>query len=338
MDAGNRNRSEINIKMRKTEEKHPFYLSIVVPLYNEEDSVEDLVCKILETANSFDFPYEIVLVDDGSTDRTWKIIEELAGSNRHIRAIKLRRNFGQTNAMVAGFDHAQGEIIVTMDGDLQNDPADIPYLLEKINEGYDIVSGWRKNRKDRFSRVFPSIVANRIISMTTGVRLHDYGCSLKAYRSKIIKSVNAYGEMHRFFPALASMTGARISEIPVKHYPRRYGFSKYGPGRIYRVLSDIFAMNLIIRFSSQPLKGFIFGAMPFAMLTGLFGALSALAFFHQWTAGKSMFFFIAAALCGVAAIHLVYLGVLGEIFRNSSLRTQAQLPEIEMKEITIKIG
>ena len=322
--------------MRTSEETYPIYVSIVIPLYNEEDSVARLVNEIIEAGNSFDFSYEIVLIDDGSTDRTWGIIKGLVGRNGSIRAIKLRRNFGQTNAMVAGFDHAQGEIIVTMDGDLQNDPADIPLLLEKISEGYDIVSGWRKHRKDRFSRVFPSIVANFIISKTTGVRLHDYGCSLKAYRSKTIKAVNAYGEMHRFLPALASMIGARITEIPVGHYRRRFGVSKYGPGRIYRVFSDIFAMNLIIRFSSQPLKGFVLCALPFAMLAILFGALSLLAFFLHWTAGKSMFFFTAAALCGVAVIHLVFLGVLGEIFRNSSLRAQAHPAEVETTEISIK--
>ena len=321
--------------MNKNEENALIHLSIVIPLHNEEDSVESLVDKILETGDQFDFSYEIVLIDDGSTDRTWEIIEGLAGG--WIRAIKLRRNFGQTSAMVAGFDYARGEIIVTMDGDLQNDPADIPLLLKKMAEGYDIVSGWRKNRKDHLLRVFPSIVANHIISATTGVRLHDYGCSLKAYQAKTIKAINAYGEMHRFFPALANMTGARVTEIPVKHHPRRYGTSKYGSGRIYKVFSDIFAINLIIRFSSQPLKGFVFGALPFAMLPIFFGALSVLAFFLQWTAGKSVFFLIAAALCGVAVIHLFYLGVLGEIFRNSSSRTQVNPPENEMKEINPKI-
>lgn len=319
--------------MKKNEENAPIHLSIVIPLHNEEDSVASLVDKILETADQFDFSYEIVLIDDGSTDRTWAIIEGLAGG--WIKAIKLRRNFGQTSAMVAGFEHARGEIIVTMDGDLQNDPDDIPRLLKKMAEGYDIVSGWRKNRKDHLSRVFPSIVANHIISATTGVRLHDYGCSLKAYQAKTIKAINAYGEMHRFFPALASMTGARVAEIPVKHHPRRYGISKYGPGRIYKVFSDIFAMNLIIRFSTQPLKGFVYCALPFALLTILFGALSTLAFIHQWTAGKSMFFFIAAALCGVAVIHMIYLGVLGEIFRNWNFRAQAHAPDIEMKEIAV---
>ena len=259
------------------------YLSIVVPLFNEEESVENLLASILEVGEGFDFPYEIIFVDDGSTDRTWGIIERLKKATPNLKAIKFRRNYGQTSAMVAGFDHSSGEIIVTMDGDLQNDPADIPLLLKKIAEGYDIVSGWRKNRKDHFSRVLPSKIANGIISITTGVGLHDYGCSLKAYRAECVKSLRAYGEMHRFFPALASMTGAKITEVPVNHFPRKYGASKYGFDRILKVLSDIFAMNLIIRFSSMPLKGFTVCSLPFLLLTLFFGVLAVLALIYQWT-------------------------------------------------------
>lgn len=246
------------------------YLSIVVPLYNEEESVAKLLETILEVGNEFDFDYEIIFVDDGSEDGTWEIIEHLKQTTPQLRAIKLRRNYGQTSAMVAGFDHAEGEVIVTMDGDLQNDPSDIPLLLAKLEQGYDIVSGWRKNRKDHFSRVIPSRIANALISFTTGVRLHDYGCSLKAYRAKNIKSLKAYGEMHRLLPALAKMTGARIAEVPVQHYPRKYGSSKYGFERIFKVLSDILAMNLIIRFSSNPLKGFVMCALPFCFVEFIF--------------------------------------------------------------------
>ena len=242
------------------------YLSIVVPLFNEEESVEKLVAAIMETSRKFEFNYEIILVDDGSTDATWQTLEAIKVVFPEIRGIKLRRNFGQTSAMVAGFEYAKGEIIVTLDGDLQNDPTDIPKLLRKLDEGYDIVSGWRKDRKDHWSRVLPSKVANRLISFTTGVHLHDYGCSLKAYRSECIKSIKGYGDMHRFFPALASMTGARVTEVPVNHYPRRHGKSKYGFDRIFKVFSDIFSMNLIIRFSSMPLVGFCLCA------TSIFGA------------------------------------------------------------------
>jgi glycosyltransferase involved in cell wall biosynthesis len=311
------------------------YLTIVIPLYNEEDAVIPLIQAVGETILQFAFNSEIILIDDGSTDRTWNRIEALAEQSENVRALKLRRNFGQTNAMVAGFDHARGDVIVTMDGDLQNDPADIPELIAKMNEGFDIVSGWRKDRKDRYSRVFPSIVANYIISETTGVRLHDYGCSLKAYRAKTIKTVNAYGEMHRFFPALASMSGARIAEIVVRHHPRRHGISKYGPRRIYKVLSDIFAMNLIIRFSSRPLKGFTISALPFGLLTFFFGLLSVLAAVQQWTAGKSLFFFTACVLCAITAIHLVNLGVLGEILLNSSPMDQRASADNTIEEIDL---
>lgn len=329
-------RAKFDSILNHVKKENSVYLSIVVPLYNEEDSIERLVDTIVEIGDSFPFTYEIIFVDDGSTDRTWEIIEGLATSMEILRSIKLRRNFGQTGAMVAGFDHARGEILVSMDGDLQNDPSDIPKLLTKINEGYDVVSGWRKNRKDHFSRTIPSIVANYIISKTTGVRLHDYGCSLKAYRSEHIISLNAYGEMHRFFPALASLTGARITEISVKHHPRRYGYSKYGFGRIFKVFSDIFSMNLIIRFSSKPLKGFVFVALPFLMLAGFFLALGMLAFVLQWTSNKSMFFLMASALSGIACIHLFYLGLLGEIFKNSGSGTITYPAEIEINEIRIE--
>jgi glycosyltransferase involved in cell wall biosynthesis len=304
----------------------PLYLSIVVPLYNEEESVEKLLSNILVATKQFDFAYEIIFVDDGSNDNTWAIIEKLKETTPPLKAIKFRRNYGQTSAMVAGFDHAEGEIIITMDGDLQNDPSDIPLLLKKMEQGYDIVSGWRKNRKDHFSRVLPSRIANAIISWTTGVRLHDYGCSLKAYRSQCIKPLNAYGEMHRFFPALASMTGARITEVPVNHYARKYGVSKYGFERILKVFSDIFAMNLIIRFSSTPLKGFAFSSLPFFLMTVFFGILSIISWNFQWTSGKTLFFFIAMAVSGMAVVHLIALGVLGELVVGTSDLSHTKLP------------
>jgi glycosyltransferase involved in cell wall biosynthesis len=311
------------------------YVSIVVPLYNEEESVETLLSDILKTAESFSFNYEIIFVDDGSKDKTWEIIESLKKTTPKLKAIKFRRNYGQTSAIVAGFDHAGGDIIVTMDGDLQNDPSDIPMLLEKIDEGYDIVSGWRINRKDHFLRSILSRIANAIISLTTGVRLHDYGCTLKAYRAECMRPLNAYGEMHRFFPALASMTGARVAEVPVKHHPRTYGFSKYGYARILKVVNDILAMNLIIRFSSNPLKGFVLCALPFLLLTLFFGFLAALAVAYQWTAGKALFFIISSGLNGMAVVHLAVLGVLGELVVSTSDLCHTQLPEIGKKTIFI---
>lgn len=311
------------------------YLSIVVPLYNEEESVDKLVARILEAASRFEFAYETILVDDGSTDGTWKNIERLKESVANLRGIKFRRNFGQTAAMVAGFEQASGEVIVTMDGDLQNDPNDIPLLLSKMDEGYDIVSGWRKYRKDHWSRVWPSKVANWIISKTTGVYLHDYGCSLKAYRTECIKPLKAYGEMHRFLPALASMTGARVTEIPVNHHPRMHGKSKYGFNRIIKVFCDIFSMNLIIRFSSRPLTGFALFALPFFCLSAFFGILSIMAVVLQWTPGKASFFIIASALSGMAMFNLIVLGILGELVIGTSDLSVAQMPSLTRKPIKV---
>jgi len=311
------------------------HLSIIIPLYNEEESVEKLVAAISEAGRQFEFNYEIILVDDGSTDSTWQTMEMLKAVFPQIRGIKLRRNFGQTSAMVAGFENAAGEIIVTMDGDLQNDPADIPKLLSKMKEGYDIVSGWRKDRKDHWSRVWPSKVANSLISITTGVHLHDYGCSLKAYRPECIKSLRGYGDMHRFFPALASMTGARVTEVPVNHYPRQHGQSKYGFDRIFKVFSDIFSMNLIIRFSSMPLVGFCLCAIPFLVLTIFFGILAVSAWLFDWTEGKFVFFLLSGVISGMAVMQLVLLGTVGELMVGTSDLSHTSMPALLKKEIKV---
>jgi len=311
------------------------YLSLVVPLYNEEESISLLMNEISKAIEKLDVSVETILVDDGSTDRTWDIIEGLAKLYPNLRALKFRKNFGQTSAMVAGFEYARGEIIVTLDGDLQNDPADIPMLLDKINEGYDIVSGWRRNRQDHFSRVLPSQVANYMISVTTGVRLHDYGCSLKAYRAACIKPLKAYGEMHRFLPALASMTGARVAEVETTHHPRKYGVSKYGFNRIFKVFSDIFAINLITRFSANPLKGFFITALPFLLMTVFFGILGGVALVLGWTPGKASFFMLASGLCVFIFIYLIILGVLGELVVSTSDLTHTHLPEISKREIPL---
>ena len=292
-----------------------------------------LISRILEVGETFNFDYEIILVDDGSTDGTWEKMVLFQKDLPHLRGIKFRLHCGQTSAMVAGFDYSQGEIIVTMDGDLQNDPSDIPILLEKIREGYDIVSGWRINRKDNFVRSLLSRIANAIISWTTNVQLHDYGCSLKAYRADCIKSLKAYGEMHRFFPALASMTGARVTEIPVRHHPRRYGVSKYGLNRTLKVFSDIFAINLILRFSSNPLMGFAICAIPFLLLALFFGGLGFWATAYSWTAGKALFFTVSSALNGMAVVHLVTLGVIAELVVTNSDLSHIELPELGKRKI-----
>lgn len=311
------------------------YLSVVIPLYNEEESVDKLVARLLEVGSGFKFTYEILLVDDGSTDGTWEHIERLKETVPNLKGIKLRRNFGQTSAMVAGFDNSRGQIIVTMDGDLQNDPVDIPMLLDKMNEGYDIVSGWRKDREDHWSRVIPSKVANWMISAATGVELHDYGCSLKAYRAECIKPISAYGEMHRFFPVLTSMTGALIAEVPVSHYARKYGTSKYGFNRIFKVLSDILSIILIVKFSSRPLLGFSICSLPFFFLAIFFSILSILAIGLDWTHGKALFFTITAGLCFLGMFHLIALGIVSEMVVNASDLSHTRLPQMTRKVIPV---
>ncbi len=316
----------------KTNE-NTFDLSIIIPLYNEEENFIELYGELNSVLKNIDISYEILFINDGSSDNTGRLLEEVCLKDESVKGINLRRNFGQTAAMSAGFDHARGSVVITMDGDLQNDPSDIRALLEKIMEGYDIVSGWRINRKDDFVRTFLSKIANVIISWTTGVQLHDYGCSLKAYRADCIKSLNAYGEMHRFFPALASMTGARVAEIPVKHHPRKYGVSKYGLNRALKVFSDIFAINLIIRFSSKPLMGFAICAIPFALLAVFFGGLGFWATALNWTTGKALFFTVSSALNAMAVVHLVTLGVIGELVVTNSDLSHAELPEIGKRKI-----
>ncbi len=229
-------------------------LSIVVPVYNEEDNVRPLFEKIKTVCEAIGDTYEVLFVDDGSKDKTFTVLSELSEQAPQLAVIRFQKNAGQTAAMAAGFEFARGQRIISMDGDLQNDPSDIPKLLEKLDEGYDLVCGWRKERQDKFlTRRVPSIVANWIIGKVTGVPIHDNGCSLKAYRASIIKQVSLYGEMHRFIPAMSTVVGARIAEIVVTHHPRRFGKSKYGLGRVWRVMLDIIAFKFIISvFTSRP--------------------------------------------------------------------------------------
>ncbi len=233
------------------------FLSIIVPAYNEKDNIKRLIYEIREGAKATGLPYEIIIVDDGSSDGTADLLKALAKEIPELIAIILRKNFGQTAAMKAGFDHARGSIICSLDADLQNDPMDIPELIKKLNEGYDLVSGWRKDRKDPFiSRKLPSMIANWLIGRATNIRLHDYGCSLKAYRHDVAKNLHLYGELHRFIPVLASEYGARIAEIPVNHRPRAHGKSKYGIGRTIRVVLDLILMLFFQRFATRPLQFF----------------------------------------------------------------------------------
>jgi glycosyltransferase involved in cell wall biosynthesis len=246
------------------------YLSIIVPFFNEEDSVRNLHKAIVAAVEPLGVPFEMVFVDDGSTDATVEIATELARSDSRARVVKFRRNYGQTPAMAAGIEHARGTILVTMDGDLQNDPADIGNFLTKIDEGFDIVVGWRQNRQDKLiSRKIPSMIANRLIGRVTGVPIKDNGCSLKAYRASLIKGIPLYSEMHRFIPAMASMAGPRIAEIAVRHHARQFGKSKYGLSRVYKVLLDLLVIKTVASFTSRPLLWFGLLSLPALALASI---------------------------------------------------------------------
>jgi glycosyltransferase involved in cell wall biosynthesis len=288
-------------------------LSIVIPIYNEEENIQILHEKLKEALEPLEKEYEILFVDDGSADRTLSILEEIQAKDKHVVVLSLRRNFGQTAAFAAGFDFARGDVIVTMDGDLQNDPADIPKLLELIKDN-DLVSGWRKKRKDPFfTRRFPSIAANWLISKVTGVKLHDYGCSLKAYRRDVIKNLKLYGEMHRFIPAVASWYGVRIAEVETVHYPRLRGKSKYGISRTIKVVLDLITVKFLQSFSTKPIQ--FFG--PVGVISGLFGFLISLylasdkLFFGRDIGGRPLL--LLGALLIIVGIQLIGMGLLGEM-------------------------
>ena len=247
-------------------------ISVVVPLFNEEENVTELYRRVKSVMESIGKEYEAIYVDDGSTDATFSLLEEIRAGDKNVVVISFRRNFGQTAAFAAGFDYARGDVVITLDGDLQNDPGDIPRLLEAIKDS-DIVSGWRKDRKDPFlSRRFPSILANRLISWVTGVKLHDYGCSLKAYRREVIKNMKLYGEMHRFIPAIASWYGVKVSEVETTHHPRLRGKSKYGISRTVKVFLDLITVKFLQSFSTKPLQ--FFG--PMGLASGAAGFLISL--------------------------------------------------------------
>lgn len=234
-------------------------LSVVVPVYNEQENLPLLHQEIVKALAGLDFGWELILVDDGSKDESLNVLENLAETDpQHVRVVALRRNFGQTAAIAAGIDHSEGEIIVLMDADLQNDPVDIPMMLEKIDEGYDVVSGWRRERQDAFvTRTLPSRLANHLISTVTGVHLHDYGCTLKAYRREVLTGFRLYGEMHRFIPVYANSVGARLIEVPVHHHPRRFGKAKYGLERTFKVVLDLVTVKFLSSYGNKPI--YLFG-------------------------------------------------------------------------------
>ena len=317
-------------------------LSVVVPLYNEEGSLPHLIQQLLTAVRPMGRSFELVLVDDGSRDGTAALLRDQVERIPELVAVLLRRNYGQTAAMAAGFDSSRGDVIVTLDGDLQNDPADIPLLVEQLESGsLDLVSGWRHERKDnRLSRLLPSLLANRLIARVTGVRLHDYGCSLKAYRREVLADMNLYGELHRFLPALAFIEGARIGEVQVNHHPRRYGKSKYGIDRTFRVLMDLLTVWFLKRFLTRPMHVFGFAGL-LSLLGGLLLAL--------WLVGEKVLrgvdignrpLLLLAVLAILGGVQLFGVGLLAElqmrtyhesqgrpIYRvRSTLRGPASLP------------
>jgi len=246
-------------------------ISVIIPVKDERLSLGTLVGEVHQVMQVLGQPYEVIIVDDGSTDGSWEVTQELARQNSNTRGLRFRRNCGQTAALSAGFDYSRGEIIIPLDGDGQNDPADIPRLLEELNKGYDVVSGWRRKRRDAtVSRLIPSIIANRLISLVSGVKLHDYGCTLKAYRRNVVKDVRLYGEMHRFIPIYAVWQGASSAEIEVNHRPRVHGRSKYGIGRTIKVVLDLIVVKFLTDFLHKPI--YVFGGLGLLCCAGGFGA------------------------------------------------------------------
>jgi len=308
-------------------------ISVVIPVYNEADSIDILHDALEKVLDKMDLSYEVLLIDDGSIDTTYDKLIAINEKNPNFKIIKFRRNFGQTAAMRAGFEYASGQVVVTMDADLQNDPTDIPALIEEMKKGFDIVSGWRKNRKDKLiSRRFPSVVANKIISGLFGVRLHDYGCTLKAYRKNVIENIELYGEMHRYIPAVASSMGVKVAEVPVKHHSRKYGKTKYGISRTIRVILDIITIKFLLTYSKKPMQ--IFGLV--GIFTSLVGIgitaylIIARLFFDQSLSDRPLF--ILSIFMIFIGIQLVTMGLLGELIMRT-YHESTEKPTYFIKEI-----
>ena len=311
----------------------PGLISVVVPVYNEQDNVGPLIEGLTGVLESLGRPHEVIVVDDGSTDLTATRLREAAARFPALRAVRLRGNFGQSAALAAGFDLARGELVVTMDGDCQNDPADIPRLLDTLEEGYDVVSGWRRERQDAlWSRRVPSQLANALISWITGVHLHDYGCALKVYRREILRDIALYGEMHRFLPALARWVGATIAEIPVAHRPRRQGSSKYGLGRTVRVLLDLLTVKFLMSYWTRPIQ--IFGLLGLCLGGAgvLLGGLLSYQKLVQRVPLANRPMLLLAVLLVLVGFQFVSIGLLGEMLVRTYHESQ-QKPVYIIREV-----
>jgi glycosyltransferase involved in cell wall biosynthesis len=301
-------------RMQTAEKPWSLGLSVVIPVFNEEGSVGELARRLTAVLAGMDLTWEVLFVDDGSRDSTAEIVRAANREEPRVKLVRFRRNFGQTAALAAGFDYAAGEIVVTMDGDLQNDPADIPRLVAKIGEGYDLVNGWRVKRKDTFlTRRLPSLLANRLISTITGVRLHDYGCTLKAFRHEVAKGVSLYGEMHRFIPAIASGMGIEVAEIPVNHHPRTTGASKYGLFRTVKVLLDLMTVKFLLSYSTRPIHIFgLIGLMSAALGVGLGAWLSWQRLVQHVPLSNRPILFLAILLVTIG-VQFITMGLLAEL-------------------------
>lgn len=298
-------------------------LSVLVPVYNEEESLPRLYEKLVAALDSLGRSWEAVLVDDGSKDRSWELLEELAAKDKRIHCVRFVRNFGQTAALAAGIDFATGDIIIPMDADLQNDPVDISRLLEKLDEGFDVVSGWRKERQDEFfTRLIPSWSANKLISVISGVRLHDYGCSLKAYRREVIKDVRLYGEMHRFVPIYASWMGAKVTEIPVTHHARQFGQSKYGLSRTFKVALDLILVKFLSSYATKPIH--MFGSMGFLCFAAGFLAFCWMLVlkFYYYTSFIETPLPVMVAMMTMLGVQFIFMGLIAEILMRTYHESQ----------------
>ena len=307
-------------------------ISIVVPVYNESDSIRLLINEIINVMKSHQLLFELIIVNDGSVDSTSNVLENLSIKIKQLTIINLRKNYGQTAALAAGFDHSNGDIIVTLDGDLQNDPNDIPKLITNINEGYDLICGWRFQRKDKLlNRRIPSQIANRLIGNVTGIHLHDYGCSLKAFKHEIIKDIKLYGELHRFLPVLANIEGAKIKEIKVNHRSRKYGQSKYGIDRTFRVLMDLLTVWFMNKFLTRPM--YVFGFIGIISIISSFimsSYLIVLKFLGESIGNRPLLIF--ALILGIAGVQLFSFGLLGELLMRTYHESQNR-PIYRVREI-----
>ena len=288
-------------------------ISIIIPVFNESESIGYLLDEVLNVMQNNKFNCELIVVNDGSNDNTSTVLDELTIKIKELSVISLRKNYGQTAAMAAGFDNSKGEIVITLDGDLQNDPNDIPKLISHINEGYDLICGWRYERKDKLiNRRIPSKIANKLIANVTGLKLHDYGCSLKAFKKEIVEDIKLYGELHRFLPVLANIEGAKIKEIKVNHRSRKYGSSKYGIDRTFRVLMDLLTVWFMTKFLTRPMYGFgFFGIVSILISFGMTSYLFIIKLLGNDIGNRPMLTF--ALILGIAGVQLFSFGLLGEL-------------------------